>query len=106
MTRLGQRTTFQERLEMGERAARGETDRQIAAALGCSVWTVRKWRRIGQRRGRAGLTTRLGRPARGPLSMSPPALRERIHALRQAHPGWGPLTLLAALRGDPTWAAT
>ena len=47
MIRRGQTTTFQERLEIIERATAGQSDPEIAAALGCSVWTVRKWRRRG-----------------------------------------------------------
>ncbi len=49
MLRRGQTTTLQERLEITERASTAESDTEIAAALGCSVWTVRKWRRRGQR---------------------------------------------------------
>jgi hypothetical protein len=41
----GQRTTFQTRLEISEYAAAGLNDTQIATTVGCSVWTVRKWRR-------------------------------------------------------------
>jgi hypothetical protein len=44
MPRRGQYTTFQERLTIGERAAAGQPDPVIARGLGCSVWTVRKWR--------------------------------------------------------------
>jgi hypothetical protein len=47
MYRRGQTTTFQERLTITERAA-GQSAPDTAEALGCSVWTVRKWRRIGQ----------------------------------------------------------
>ncbi|HEV2121481.1 MAG TPA: helix-turn-helix domain-containing protein [Chloroflexota bacterium] len=64
MRRKGQTTTFEERLAIVEQAAAGQTDPEIAAALGCSVWTVRKWRRHGQQRGRIGLTSRMGRPAK------------------------------------------
>ncbi len=49
MIRRGQTTTLQERLEITERASAAESDPEIAAALGCSVWTVRTWRRPGQR---------------------------------------------------------
>jgi transposase InsO family protein len=104
MLRRGQMTTFEERLAMTERALAGQSDPEIAAALGCSVWTVRKWRRLGQHRGRIGLTSRMGRPATGPLSTSPPAVRDAILQLRRTHPGWGPDTLLAELRVDPRWA--
>ncbi len=38
MLRHGQTTTFQERLDISERAAAGQSDPEIASALGCSVW--------------------------------------------------------------------
>jgi Family of unknown function (DUF6519) len=43
---------FQIRLEMSEHATAGLNDPQIATALGCSVWTVRKWRRRSHKLGR------------------------------------------------------
>jgi transposase InsO family protein len=103
MHRRGQTTTFQERLTITERAAAGQSDPDIAEALGCSVWTVRKWRRIGQRRGRNSLTSQMGRPPTGVLSSFPSALRDAILQMRRAHPGWGADTLLAELRLDPHW---
>jgi DNA-directed RNA polymerase specialized sigma24 family protein len=69
MLRRGQTTTFPERLEITERAATGQFDPEIAAALGCSIWTVRKWRRRGQRQGRSGLSSQMGRPISGPLTV-------------------------------------
>lgn len=63
MIRRGQTTTLQERLEIGERAAAGQSDPEIAAGLGCSVWTVRKWRRRGQHQGRIGLNSHIPRVA-------------------------------------------
>jgi transposase len=87
MIRRGQTTTFQERLDISERAAAGQSDPEIAAALGCSVWTVRKWRRRGQQQGRSGLRSQLGRPTTGPLSTFPTDMRETILHLRRAHPG-------------------
>ncbi len=103
MLRHGQTTTFQERLDIGERAAAGQSDPQIAAALGCSVWTVRKWRRHWQHQGRSGLNSHMGRPTTGPLSTFPTGMRDAILHLRRTHPGWGPNTLLAELRVDPRW---
>jgi transposase InsO family protein len=103
MIRRGQRTTFQERLEMIERAAAGQSDPQIAAALGCSVWTVRKWRRRGHDQGRTGLTSQMGRPSTGPLCTIPTVMRDAILQMRRTHPGWGPDTLLAELRVDRRW---
>src|SRR5258708_2748726 len=100
MRQRGQTTTFQTRLEISEHAAAGLNDTQIAVVVGCSVWTVRKWRRRSRKRGRVGLTSHLGRPATGPLSTFPKPLQETILHLRTLHPGWGPNTLLAALKTD------
>ena len=71
-------------------------DTQIATVVGCSVWTVRKWRRRSIQQGRVGLTSQMGRPATGPVSTFPNELKEAILHLRRLHPGWGPNTLLAA----------
>ena len=103
MIRRGQTTTFQERLDITERAAAGQSDPEIAAALGCSVWTVRKWRRRGRHQGRTGLNSQMGRPTSGPLSTFPTGMRDAILRLRRTHPGWGPDTLLAELRVDLRW---
>ncbi len=103
MIRRGQTTTFPERLDITEQAAAGQSDPEIAAALGCSVWTVRKWRRLGQQQGRTGLSSQMGRPTSGPLSTLPTGMRDAILHLRRTHPGWGPATLLAELQVDPRW---
>src|SRR6266480_7425278 len=99
----GQTTTFQTRLEISEHAAAGLTDTQIAAVVGCSVWIIRKWRRRSLHQGRVGLTSHMGRPATGPMSTFPNELKETILHLRTLHPGWGPNTLLAALKTDASW---
>ena len=104
MLRRGQTTTFQERLDISERAAAGQSDSDSAAVLGCSVWTVRKWRRRGQHQGRSGLSSQMGRPRTGPLSTFSTGMRDAIMQMRRTHPGWGPTTLLAELRVDPRWA--
>jgi len=95
-------TTVAERLAILERATTGQTDAMIAVALGCSIWTVCKWRR-GQHQGNAGLTPPRERPAKQPLSTILPPLRDALLALRRAHPGWGPATILAELRADSPW---
>ena len=104
MLRRGQTTTFPERLDITERAEACQSDPEIAAALGCSVWTVRKWRRRGQQQGRTGLRSQMGRPTTGPLSTLPVGMREAILQMRRTHPGWGPTTMLAELRVDRRWA--
>jgi hypothetical protein len=42
MLRRAQTPTVVERLTILERATAGETDSMIAAALDCSIWTIRK----------------------------------------------------------------
>lgn len=100
MRQRGQTTTFQMRLEMSEHATAGLSDTQIATALGCSVWTVSKWRRRSRKLGRVGLVSYMGRPATGPVSTFPNQLKEAILHLRKLHPDWGPNTLLAELKTD------
>jgi len=94
-------TTLQQRIEIGERAQRGETDPQIAAALQLSPITVRKWRRKGQREGRSGLAPKIGRPQRGILGTVSPELRSALRETRLARPGWGPQTLRLEFATDP-----
>jgi transposase InsO family protein len=103
MHQRGQTTSFQVRLEIMEQASAGLNDRQIATNLGCSLWTVRKWRRRSLKRGRVGLTSQMGRPATGPVSTFPQELQEALLHLRKLHPGWGPATLLVALEMDAYW---
>jgi hypothetical protein len=96
-------TTFEERVAILERATTGQSAPDIAAALHCSIWSVRKWHRIGQRHGRAGLAPPIGRPPTGPLGSIAPELRDAIFQLRCTHPGWGADTILAELRTNPLW---
>ena len=103
MHQRGQTTSFQVRLEMMEQASAGLNDMQIATSLDCSVWTVRKWRRRAVKCGRVGLASQMGRPATGPMGTFPKALEEAILHLRKRHAGWGPATLLAALKMDTYW---
>lgn len=103
MSQRGRQTDLAERVEIGERWSQGQNDPEIGAAMGLPVATVRKWRRKYQRTGRAGLVSRLGRPATGALSQSPPPLREAVQTMRQQQPGWGPLTILSELEKDKCW---
>lgn len=99
----GETTTFQTRLEISEYAAAGWNDPHIATAVGCSVWTGRKWRRRLRKLGHVGFTSRMGRPVTGPMSTFPHPLKEAILHLRKLHPGWGPAPLLTALGTDDFW---
>jgi len=93
-------TTLQDRETIRTLAQAGHTDPDIAQRLRWAVPTVRKWRRRGQQEGSTGLVSQIGRPATGALSTFPPTLVTTIQAWRQAHPGWGPLTLHTELAQD------
>ena len=95
-----QPTSFQVRLESMEQARTGLNDTHIATPLGCSLWTVRTWRRRSLKRGRIDLASQMGRPATGPVSPFPNEVQEAILHVRQLHPGWGSATLLVALKMD------
>jgi hypothetical protein len=97
-------TSLQDRVTILELAEAGLNDGVIAERLGLSLATVRKWWRRGQRRGRPGLVSRLGRPPTGALSSFPATVRDTLQAWRQQHPGWGPGTLHAQACGTPALA--
>lgn len=93
-------TDYLARLAVAERAQAGESDQAIAAAVGWSVWTVRKWRRRYAQQGAAGLRSVMGRPPTGILSSYPAEVREHLLSLRRTHPGWGAAVLLDQLQQD------
>lgn len=101
MPRQGRFMTFTERLACAKPAADGHTDAEIAQTLGWSKWTVRKWRRAYEQHGEDGLVSRMGRPRQGPLSAFALELRDELEKMRRAHPGWGAITLVEELTGDP-----
>ena len=100
MVQRGQKTSLEERIGIAERWESGQTDRQIAAAIGRPLATVRKWRRRYQRQGRSGLASRMGRPSSGALGHFPLEMREAVRQRRERHPGWGPLTIRTELEDD------
>lgn len=89
-------TSLEERVLICTLADAGYSDREIARQLGWKVGVVRKWRRRG-RKGLSNLSTTLGRPTTGTLSTFAPAILTAVRALREAHPGWGALTLRVEL---------
>jgi hypothetical protein len=97
---MGKPTALEERVLINELARAGHTDRKIAEQLGWSVSTIRKWRRRGNREGRQGLASVMGRPPTGELGTFPSVIKETLRVWRAQHPGWGPKTLLAELRAD------
>lgn len=94
----GRVTSLAERIEIGERWKAGQTDRQIALVMQRPIATIRKWRRRNQHQGRLGLSSQMGRPATGVLGQFSADISEAITQMRQAHPGWGPLTILTELK--------
>ena len=100
MSMKGQLTSLAERVEIGERWQAGESDGQIAIAMDRPIATIRKWRRRVQNKGRAGLCSHMGRPATGALSRYSEEICKDVLHMREAHPGWGPLTLLVELKKD------
>ena len=70
----GQTTTFQMRLEISEYATAGLNNARIAKRVGCSIWTVHKWRRRSMHQDRVGFKLHMGRPTTGPLSTFPKEL--------------------------------
>ena len=104
MKQKGQPTTMAERIYIAEHSSAGESSREIALALGRPLATVRKWRHRYQRGGRAGLVSKLGRPAAGALAQFPAEMKTALLAMRTQHPGWGPLTLRQELAQDARFA--
>jgi Homeodomain-like domain len=97
--------SLEDRVTIVALAGAGHTDADIAQRVGWTVRTVRKWRQRGQRQGRSGLASALGRPSRGAMSTFPEGVCSTVRALRQAHPGWGPLTMRNELERDASLAA-
>jgi transposase-like protein len=104
MVQRGRKTTLEERVEIGERWEAGQTDPEIAAAMGRSSWTVRRWRRKYQQDGRSGLASHMGRPSTGALGQFPLEMRDTVREMRKRHSGWGPLTIRTELEGDERFA--
>lgn len=80
---------------------RGHALPAIAAAIGCSPATVRKWWRLARDHGRSALhQARRGRSASGVLSSFAPCVKAQALALKHDHPTWGSDRVLAELRSD------
>ena len=86
-------TSIEERLAIMAAMEAGESVQGCAQRLRLGESTVRKWRQRYREAGRAGLVTTMGRPARGALSSMGEAMQMRMRRMREAHPGWGAVTL-------------
>jgi transposase len=104
MNNKGQTTTLEERVTIAERVDAGQSSGEIAAELERPLPTIRKWRQRYLREGRAGLTSRMGRPAAGALATAAAEMKDAILELREAHPGWGAQTLWLEIAKDERFA--
>ena len=95
-------TKYATRERIRELAKAGYTDREIAAMVGWSQETVKKWRRRAEHQGKEGLKSHLGRPAKGALSSFPAEIPRLIRHWRLSHPGWGAKTLRVELERQGT----
>jgi len=96
-------TSLEERMTIVALAEAGHSDSDIAERTGWSVSTVRKWRRREARQGRAGLASKMGRPATGAMSTFSSEMEETLRRWRESWPGRGPATLRADLEKDEVW---
>ena len=95
--------TLAEKERLYAEKLRGRSLSTIAAELGCSRETARKWWRIARDHGRAAFQhPRRGRAATGVLSRFAPALTSRALTLKRDHPSWGPDRVQSELGRDPT----
>jgi len=104
MNPKGQTTTLEERVIIAEQIRAGKSSREIAEELGRPLATIRKWRQRYLREGRAGLSSRMGRPAGGALATVSAEMKETILELREKHPGWGAQTLRLEIAKDERFA--
>ena len=82
-------TALAQRRLMVHLSEQGWTHQAIAAHLGVSRWTVLRWLRRYRVAGHVGLAYRPRRPTTPHPQTTPPAVRARIRAIREAHPRWG-----------------
>jgi transposase InsO family protein len=95
--------TLAEKQHLYASKIQGRSLPSIAAELGCSPETARKWWRLARDHGRAAFhQARRGRAATGVLSRFSVAVTSRALTLKHEHPSWGPDRVLTDLQHDPT----
>ncbi|MFN3930098.1 MAG: helix-turn-helix domain-containing protein, partial [Thermoflexus sp.] len=82
-------TAYEDRVRMVELRQQGWTYRAIAERIGCSVWTVMRWVKAFQRGGWKALAYKSCAPKTPHPLTTPETVRQRIRAIKQAHPKWG-----------------
>ncbi len=97
-----QATTLVQRREMLRLVEEeGATYAAVAAQVGVSFWTARKWIRRGKCHGAENLSSCYGRPAKGPLGDEDALVRYRALRLKKKHPKWGAEYVRKKLGADP-----
>lgn len=104
MSHIGQVTTLEERVTIAERVEAGQSSQEIAEALNRPLATVRKWRQRYRQKGRAGLSSQMGRPAVGALASTSAEMKDALLELREQHSGWGAQTLRLEIAKDKRFA--
>src|SRR5215211_7708818 len=95
--------TLAEKERLYAEKVRGRSLSAIAAELGCSLETARKWWRVARDHGRAAFQhPRRGRAPSGVLSRFSPVLIARALTLKREHPSWGPNRVRVELERDPS----
>lgn len=97
-----QATTIADRCEMMRLAEEGHTYAAAADQVGVSIWTARKWIRIGKRCGKENLASFYGRPETGPLAGFDPLIRYVALRLKRQHPKWGAEYILKKMGEKPS----
>lgn len=100
-------TTHAQRVQMVSRHLTGETLAAIAADMGGSLYTVRKWWRVYRHAGWAALVSRPpGPPAQGALAEFTDLVKYVALRLKREHPGWGLDVLLLEMSRRPSLVGT
>lgn len=95
----GEALSLAEKRRIYEGKLQGKRLRELAAELGCSVSSVRKWWRRGRDEGLSGLNRkRIGRGPKGYLSQFDPEIAEQALFYKRSHPRWGARRVLVELQ--------
>jgi transposase InsO family protein len=96
---LGELSVVEQRYLAVREALEGARITDVATRYGVDRRTVHRWLVRYASEGLGALADRSSKPDRCPHQVSP-RVEARIVALRTAHPGWGPRTILAKLRRE------
>src|SRR5438105_13248006 len=96
---LTELSVVEQRYLAGREVVAGAGITGVATRYGVDRRTVHRWLVRYATEGLGALADRSSRPDRCPHQITP-EIEARIVALRRAHPGWGPRTILSKLRRE------